>query len=253
VSNFKWGLIGGLLAFVLSFALGLVNGAVFFYIIIRALVFGAVFFGLGSGIYILINSYFPELLFSESPGGASPAANLFGPEPGSRVNISVGDTSGAALPGTEGQDDVGSLSDLISGSIDPAAQTRAARESASGQGLDQNTEHGYTYEGGAAANGGNRHNAGLAGGGDSGGFQGDFDEAAPGSDALGGLPDLDAMAGSFLSGAEDVFSAAPPPAESYQTSVPERKPSGNKAREFEGDFNPREIAAGIRTVLSKDK
>ena len=253
MGNFKWGLIGGILAFVLSFGLGLISGAVFFYAIIRALIFGAVFFGLGAGIYFVINSYFPELLFPESSGGASPEANLFGAEPGSRVNISVGDTSGAALPGAAGQDDVENLSDLISGSIDPAADSRAARENAAGQGMDQNAEHRYTYEGGPSSDGGNQYHAGLTGGGDSGGLPGDFGEAPLGSDALGGLPDLDTMAGSFLSGTEDLFSATPPPTESYQTSVPERKPSGNKAREFEGDFNPKEIAAGTRTVLSKDK
>ena len=35
--------------------------------------------------------------------------------------------------------------------------------------------------------------------------------------------------------------------------LPERKVSKNKSQKLEGDFNPKEIAAGIRTVLEKDK
>jgi hypothetical protein len=36
-------------------------------------------------------------------------------------------------------------------------------------------------------------------------------------------------------------------------SLPERRPSGNKAQPLKGDFNPKELAAGIRTVLNKEK
>jgi hypothetical protein len=64
---------------------------------------------------------------------------------------------------------------------------------------------------------------------------------------IGALPDLDAFTGVFSDDGED----SPQPAEGG-AAAPERKPVGNKPEKFEGDFSPKEIAAGIRTILEKD-
>jgi hypothetical protein len=79
------------------------------------------------------------------------------------------------------------------------------------------------------------------------------------AESSGDLPDLEAVAGSFFAQSEakeadaglgeglaDVSSL---PDESPR---PAPKTTGNKAQPLKGDFNPRELAAGIRTVLNKD-
>jgi hypothetical protein len=68
------------------------------------------------------------------------------------------------------------------------------------------------------------------------------------SDSDDTLPDLDSMAGVFTgSSAEEEPGTA-----SY--SEPDRvRKSANRDQSLEGDFSPKELAEGIRTVLKKDK
>lgn len=64
------------------------------------------------------------------------------------------------------------------------------------------------------------------------------------------LPDLDSMAGAFLPVDEDGETDTG----EYSASTPSpQKPLGRKAPPWAGDFNAKDIAAGLRTVLSKDK
>ncbi|MCL1930658.1 MAG: hypothetical protein FWF55_02495, partial [Treponema sp.] len=98
--NIKWGGVAAGAAFVLALTLSLLLGQTNLLIaLLRALVFAALFFGLGTAAWMLINSFIPELLTSGGGGGGNIAANLFATDnSGSRVNITVDDDESAALP-----------------------------------------------------------------------------------------------------------------------------------------------------------
>jgi len=63
------------------------------------------------------------------------------------------------------------------------------------------------------------------------------------------LLDLDSITGTFA----PVSAGGDTDTTEYVASAPYRKPSSNKAPEWTGDFNAKDIASGLRTVLNKDK
>ena len=250
--NIRWGVLAGIAALALSLVLGIISSAGFSHAIIRALVFGVVFFGFGAGSWFLINNFLPELLaLGEADSGLDSAEDPFSaPSPGSQVNITLGDASGAALPesnpGLPDPSDVGNISDLISGATDPAAGAKTVPDSGAGQGMDQKAEDGYTYSREKNSSGGDS----LADTSDSSGFSMDFGGFAPSGDSgaeESAAPDLESVTSTFSVDLEDIPSK---PAEMFE---PERRPAGSKSQNFDGDFDPKEIAAGIRTVLQQDK
>jgi hypothetical protein len=224
--NIKWSGVAGVCGFAFSLLVGIVSGAGFPLLLIRAFIFGVVFFVLAGGVWMLINNFVPELLF---PGENEADFSEAGPVSGSRVDISVGDGQESALPEKYGfsgaEDEVGNITDLLNGKITPE----------NNPGMDQKREDGYTK------------NSGME-------FQTEGNKASPGPSALsgedidlpGGLPDLDSMAAAFIpSSAEPVESPADIPS-------PARRPGGNKPQSLKGDFNPKDLAAAIRTKISKD-
>jgi hypothetical protein len=227
----------------------LISGAGFPALLLRPFVFGAVFFVFAGGIRLLINRFIPDLLNAgeEEDGSA----------PGSLVDISVGDENApqrisAALPGFDSEE-VGNIGELLETEPGSGNSAGAGGSSVSGlpdpetagaeiPGLDHNRQDGYTAKGkGAAGNSGN--------------------SAVPDV-----LPDLDSMAGVFLSKSEDSgsgisgvagmpVSGAPGPDEAGGAgSVPEeRRPkSSGKGQSMGGDYNPKDLASAMRTILSKD-
>ncbi|GHV95126.1 hypothetical protein AGMMS50293_14460 [Spirochaetia bacterium] len=254
--NIKWGVVAGAVAFILSLALGILHGANVLHVILRALIFAGVFFGLGMGIWVLINNFIPELLFTGDQEDQAPEV------PGSRVNITLDGNRGFAAPemyrNPDNPDEVGNIDDLMSGAINPGAAVAA--------GMDQNEGNGYNFDKGGGADSQNQDDAGFP---NVSAFDDGPDpaESAPaaafvpsfgGSDGLGGLPDLDAMAGAFLTNAGEesapLAAAMPTPvAAASPAAEPERGYAGNKPQPLKGDFNPKELAEGLRTVLSKDK
>jgi len=240
-------------AIVLSFLAGLLGGAGILYIVMRALVFGIIFFGLGAGIRVFINSFFPEILSVMSDDEESDTLA----RPGSRVNITLDNNRGFALPemyrNPDKPDEIGNIADLLSGSLEPVTH----KADTSRAGIDQNREDVYTngvFDISDVQNtktGKNSQADNL----DSD-ISGNKSRAAPvftpsfGNDdkGLGGLPDLDALAGAFLGSDEGT---APLP--SVEPGGPARSPLGNKAQPLKGDFNPKELAEGLRTILIKEK
>ena len=229
--NKKWSLISAGAAFALAFAVSLLLGHTPLLIaLLRAGIFAVLFFGLGAAVWALINTFLPELL---SPGAEEGVAGgAFSSDvSGSRVNITVDDAPNAALPEAknEGPDieAVGNFNDLIAGSISTARD------------IDQNPPTSYTEgeEELPPAFG----NVKLE---EAGDFSMDFGALVSDGEAGEELEELDAF--SFLSDGSGSGNA-----EEY--SAPERKSSGNKPAKLEGDFDPKEIAAGLRTVLEKDK
>ncbi|MCL2244212.1 MAG: hypothetical protein FWC03_07065 [Treponema sp.] len=257
--NFKWGLISGAAALVISVVTGIVSDVMPVHIFLRALLFTAVFFGIGIGINILINNFFPELLLKDEE---PPAAEE---QPGSRVNITLGSTGEYAVPemykSSGGTQDLGNIEELISGSFKPR---RGASE-----GIDRKREDDYNGSGGSF----NQNDNDFMGPSPSPVKPAFVPMFGDNSDGLGGLADLDSMSTAFssggdysgrasgggsVSGDDSAFSSD---SESLQMQTfddvgaasAKGKSKNDKPQALQGDFSPQEIAQGIRTVLDKDK
>lgn len=259
--NIKWGVIAGGLAFFISLILGGFSGAAFGYVLLRAVLFLVIFFGLGVGCNMVIVNFLPELLIPESSDRNEPFRSGIESPLGSRINITVG--GNAALPEQGGSSEVGNIAELMSGAFNRASTPR-------GQGMDQSPQDGYTDGGGVALADFSQDNMGFRSASGNGAandgasksaavfepapaYSGPVFTASVGEGAdLGALPDLDAMAGAFLTNAEEEESPAIVEMADMEPSLP-AKSGGGKAQGFEGDFNPKELAAGIRTVLNKEK
>ena len=263
--DLKFSGIFAVAAFVLSLLIGLVSRATMPMLIIRPLIFAVIFFALSAAIKILVSRFLPELLEGIADGDSS--------RPGSRINIledggasdssamaegfisgALGQVSVGAKP-DDSEDDLGDISELskrISSSLG-AGEDTSTEESIPG--IDQNEKERYTDNGGSsdsiepdfssmfsagssapaggqakAAGAGPKKNVGL-----------DSDEA---------LPDLDSMAGAFMSSS----SVEEQEVSEYSSPIsPRKSASSDKTPKWTGDFDPKEIAMGLRTVLNKDK
>jgi len=135
--------------------------------------------------------------------------------------------------------------------------------------MDQNTKDGYNGEGeleelseseplpawgavsakGAPAASSGGESAGLRSGSGRASAAGSKPNASVDA-SMDVLPDLDSMAGAFLSHSAEEESDA----NEYPVSAPAPKPlRSNKAPAWSEDFNAKEMAAGLRTVLNKEK
>jgi len=272
VSNFRWGLVAACIALIISVALGIISGVRPLYVFLRALVFTVAFFGVGFGLRMIIHSYIPELLTLEEEPVIHENNNS-----SQRVNITLGDASEYAVPemyeNSGDSNEIGNIEDLISGAFKPRAVVEShadpfSRNPFAGDGIDGRGENDYNMQGGQGAFGS-----------DSFEFQSPRpSSSAPpvkpaftpsfGDDAsLGGLPDLDSMATAFSGGGETRGGSAqltaanagfmePVDAQLFEevpVSARSVSKTGNKPQQLDGDFNPKEIAMGIRTVLSKEK
>ena len=272
------GIIAGI-AFILSFLIGLVSGTSMPMLILRPVIFAAAFFVLSGVVYFLLRNFLPELLDGDS---VEPDSGLL---PGSRINITEGDTpdftrdfgpsnspdlSGRPAPsiprqGTMGaqaddsEDGLGNISDLLGKYVLPQASDEetlvpsSTLESSSWEALDQNAQDGYTKRV-------NSEETSESARGDSFGAGASL-AAMPGGSAgksarsehpnpVDILPDLDSMAGAFLSASRDEESDA----NEFSGPAPSRKPtSGKKTPGWAGDFNAKDMASGLRTILNKEK
>jgi len=284
VNNLKWGITAAIFAFVVSVFMGIIFEVAVIHIFLRAIIFTVVFFGLGFGLRLAVNNYFPEVLLEDESGGDSYAhSHEEHAQDHSAAGIILDNTGEYAVPElykTPGDpEEMGNIEDLISGVFNLHGDARS-------KGVDANAEAGYNSQGGDFS-------LGLPeeipfaddeyqdGGYQGGGYQGDADEDAPqerqvftpafgsDSDGVGGLPDLDMMARAFGGGGAPAqgpaaSAAAAPSASAFvptiisETVSTQEAPSsspykGNKPEPIKGDFNPKELAEGIRSVLSKDK
>ena len=245
MSNFKWGFLAGAIALVVSFSVGIISGANILNVILRAFIFGVMFFGFGFGIRILIYNYLPEILSVVNDDEEEDTLS----KPGSKVDITLDSTRDFAMPemyrNPNKPEEVGDIANIVS--VEPEPVSRDSEPSA---GIDQKQEEDYNY--GVVSAPAVQTTATETGGQD---YESKPDAPAftpsfgSGSSDLGGLPDLDAMAGAFISGGGQTSSA--PSAEPGWS--PSKAPEGDKAKPMEGDFNPKELAEGIRTILAKEK
>ena len=249
----KWGIIAGLIALILALSTSLLVGHTSFpTAIIRAGIFAALFFILGTGAYTLINHFLPDLLL---PGAVQePISNplMSNESMGTRVNITLADTSNAALPGKNTEmhsiENLDNINDLMSGAINPAAEAKKAKD------VDQSDFSGYTEDivelapldsFDTASDFTTELDSSIGGADKSDNFSFSFDDFIPSST---GIAELDSM---------DMFSLDTDSREEAEPITParsSRKSSKNQSTAFsEEDFDPKEIASGVRTVLERDK
>jgi len=272
VSSLRWGLITALAAVFISVSLGILFGVNPIHIFIRALIFSIIFFGFGFGLRFLINSFFPEILTNEDESISSEYD-----QSGQQVDITLDGSGEYAVPelyrSSDDPQEMGNIEDLISGVFRPRRTDDDRQMPAAG--IDASPKAGYNKSGGI-------QDIPIPDNDD--GFQdlSVFDKTpaekpeanAPqftpsfGDDSgegLGGLPDLDMMARAFSSyggapGEAPEAASMPmppivamdPPEEIIEEPPARQVSSGNKPQALEGDFDPKSLAEGIRTVLSKD-
>jgi hypothetical protein len=226
------------LAFIVSFLLGMVSGASFPVLIIRPLIFAVLFFIITAIVYFLVSHFLPELLEEGGTEAVNPNDIL---TPGSRINIAEEEPvvpAAYAAPADESEDNLGDISDLLGkGRTERPAKTDFS-------GLDQRGEDGYTKSEAVPVDAYN--DSGSAG---SKSAVTKPVVASGAEESADILPDLDSMARAFLpdSGEDE------PDMTEYSTSgaSPKRPAAGGRGK-MEGDFNPKELAAGIRTILKKE-
>jgi hypothetical protein len=208
--NFKASGIAAATAFALSLLVGVISGSGFLAVLLRAILFGTLFFALTCLVFWLLGQFVPELLIDGED-------DFDIPSPGSHVNISVGGPMSGAFPtdNSETVDDIG-------------GRSFAAAP------LDQSPNAGYT--------GDEELSDGL-------------ESPLPGR----GGPSLDTEA-ELLPDMDGLSEDAPQAAGvdmgvSFDTPETKRSVSAsNRGKQaLGGDFNPKELAQAIRTVLKKDE
>jgi hypothetical protein len=265
--NPKLGGIAGAAGFVLSLLIGLLSGGAFSVSLMRAIFFGMVFFILSNVIWMFINRFLPELLM---PAEEEPL--MTGLETGSRVNISVGDDEepvNAAVPSEK--DSGGELGDVAelaagkarAGTVDSMPASLPARAGGAGPVkspvLDLGAEEGYNRSGVLAASGEKKQSGAVSGPAEepAAAFE-PLPPPSPLQNSSGGdsggdietLPDLDAMAGAFMSSDEEDGEEMAGPMPIFGAEPKPRAPGRAKSRE--DDYNPKEVASAIQTILKRD-
>jgi hypothetical protein len=272
VFDLKYSSIFAAVAFVFSFLIGLISRSTMPLLIIRPLIFAFIFFALSAFIKILISRFLPELLGDGAPDNS-------GFKPGSTINILEEDTPSDSSALAEGfisgalgqasgakpddsEEDLGDISDLSR----RIALSSAVEGTLSG--IDQNAKEEYTDKGDSGGSigpdfskmfgsdslfeapaGSQERTAGTGASTKSGAGAKSGAKAGGGSNSDESLADLDSIAEAFSSGSSDQGSEA----SEYSGPVSPRKSSSDKAPKWTEDFNAKEIAMGLRSVLKKDK
>ncbi|MDR2144413.1 MAG: hypothetical protein LBP29_08595 [Treponema sp.] len=230
--NFKISGIAAGAAFVVSLLLGLVSGSGFPALFFRALGFGGFFFLLFCVVFWLVGQFVPELL--------SGSDDLFD-APGSRVNISVGSGPIEGAFPSEDTDEVDSIDGktarVFPGQLPVQADENADSSVSADKALDQNDEEGYNKKGFVSAE--------EASGKGKGRNLGEADL----------IPEFDTLSEAFLPDSGPEFSGQESP-DTAVFDIPEQKKASSRVSQnqgFAGDFNPKELAQAIRTVLKKEE
>jgi len=222
--NFKTSGFAAGAAFVLSLVIGLISGVDFPLLLIRPLIFAAAFFALSCLVFWLLAQFLPEMLGEQDD---DPGLSV----PGSQVDISLDSPVEGAFPADNSE------------SVDDIAGTPSSPARAASSPLDQGEEAGYNAKGEVSAD--------LQ---DADGAVADIDSdevVGRGAAKAEILPDMD----KFAENAAE--SAGESDAESnelrFEPPEPKQTLSAGKKTEMRGDFNPKELAKAIQTVLKKEE
>jgi hypothetical protein len=198
-------------------------------LILRPVLFAFIFFVVGALVQQLISNFLPDLLSNEAPAEESNIGTRFNIEesddsaaaPAAPAAAPAGPVLPAALPDEKEAEDGGAPESV--GDISVAAGVLEPLP-APGGGVDQSSKGEYT---------------------DKGDSFGDF------------LPDLDSLAGAFKTGdsedGEDQDFSVDAVAAASGTDTDGEPSKSGKGEQLDGNYSPKEIAEGIRTMLSKDK
>jgi hypothetical protein len=255
VFNLKLSVIAAGAAFVLSFFIGLISGTGFPYMLLRALISGALFFCLSAFAYWAISQFVPELLdFSQNDQALSGGV----PQPGSMVDISVepGEDETDVLPPLDQQyAEAGPAAEARTESppeterfqeAAPLEQKSADTGPNQAAALDLGAEDGYTNEGVSV-------DSGPVASGAKTGEDAVLPDAVDAAEAVDTLPDLELLSTVFTPQEEEepgeeafipadiggISGTGPPPAKNTSAG--------------QGDFNVKEMAQAIQTILRKDE
>jgi hypothetical protein len=264
VSSIKWGVTAGIIAALVSIGLGVLFGVNTVHIISRAVIFLLVFFALGAGLRVLINNYFPELMYLDEGSDSKITFD----QPGSQINITLGGIGEYAVPemyrNSGDPEELGNIEDLISGAFrarssfeQNTADTPSFAPEQSSEGIDRKGEEDYNIQ---------RDSFSA----EPQVFE-SFREPEPSkpvtfekpepvftpvfssdSDDFEALPDLGSMATAFSTGFVNEEVTAMPHLGDEAEHEQMHYNKGNKPEPLKGDFNPKELAEGLRTVLKKD-
>jgi hypothetical protein len=248
--NFRVAGIAGGAAFVLSFLVGLVSGAGILVVLLRAVIFAVLFFGASCGIHFVVQTFLPELLSST---GEASVGDILDGAPGSRVNVTVGEAIQGAFPtgdfdevdnidGKKRAPDPGSVSVAgLSGLSDADGGFESAMPTLSAPPLEtpsQPLPKAAPLPKETPLPGAPLEKSGGAG----------YTETKGPPEVADLMPDIDALGEAFLPQAGGAAESEPVYDTPVQTISPSSKGSGLK-----GDFNPKELAQAIQTVLKKDE
>jgi len=217
--NFKLGGMAAGAAFVLSFLIGIISGVGIAVVLLKALIFAAVFFALSCLVLWLISQFLPELL---NPG----EDELGFPISGSKVDISLGDEQ---IPGAFPTDNSELVDDIAGRPATPAKSAALP--------LDQGENAEYNGEKGIEDDLGVLESPDFA------------PEGMMGEVGAEALPDMDGLAETESEDVTDEVAAADI---DFESSESRRSSSSSKKPGMAGDFNPKELAQAIQTVLKKD-
>ncbi|MFQ3547365.1 MAG: hypothetical protein SNJ56_03430 [Termitinemataceae bacterium] len=219
------GIIAGI-ASLLSFLFGLVFGVSFWVVVVRALLFGLLFFVLSGLAYWLITQYIPELIQYSSESGDDQGV----PDLGSRVNITLEDEADTVPQGSL-------AAQLMKEGLEED-QDEIHDEIISSKALDQNEEAGYTESEIITARMENVQEASPS-------------PALPTGviDSVDELPDLEGLSDAFVVPVTSVLEET-----SNDTSVSSPSPRSRTGQTGQsGDFDPKEMAMAIQTLLKRDQ
>ena len=285
--NIKVSGVSAVLAFIFSFFIGLVSGAAMPLLIMRPIVFALVFFAIAGIVYYLVSRFLPELLAADSVEAPSDflgsRINItegdtnFSPD---YASGSLGNSAGDSLtpePQTfmgaqpdDSDEEVGNIADLLkkrAGSLDSSS----GFQNMDSAGIDQIGKDGYNTEGnleelpeqdvfmpwepvplsGGSSPGPEKPQASpkQAVSEEPQGSGSGYSGSAGSADFF---PDLDIMAGAFSpsSGGGSSESSLD---SSGGYSAPASSSRRSKDSGWSGDFNAKDMAMGLRTVLNKEK
>jgi hypothetical protein len=245
VFNLKLSVTAAGAAFVLSLVIGVISRTGFSSALLRALISGGLFFLLSSLAYWAVSQFLPELL-DLGEGEGTLAGN--DPLPGSTVDISVGAAEGEdtdALPPLDRQFSEASGSGPEAGTPDQGSEAFSSGQKSANTGakqaatLDLGGQDGYT-----------KQESSLKA--DSGSSGAESSGALPGADDMvDALPDLEVLSTIFTpQEGEEPGEEAFVPVDSGGTGPPQDK---KPASSGQGDFNVKEMAQAIQTILKKDE
>jgi hypothetical protein len=225
-------------AFLLSFLLGLISGATFLFVLIRAAIFGALFFGFAVAVHMLLSRFLPELL-----GLSGTEAKEGESEVGSRIDLVVDDDGGRMEAASETIERprkrvaTDEEAEDIEAFLPADGVDEGAAQASEAVGLDQGSEGRYTER------------KGTDGAPFTTGGKGAEPALPPGLiDDVDVLPDLETMSDSFVSPlVEDAAQR------SANETFPSKASSTFQVTESGSEFDPREMAAAVQTILKRDQ